>query len=641
MGHKSLVSGLIALLLISGIATNSFAIAENAKHAEKFGQVVVIDGGRYTNHDVIRINNDTDFATLAGSEGWLGNGTQNDPYIISGYDIDAHGAGDAIYIGNTTVYFVVENCYLHNASDGIMLYNITNGKIEENYITNNEYGIYLDGYSSSNTIYKNNVTNNSNNGIEITSFSYNNIIDGNLITDNENNGLELHFSRDSIVRENSIMQNGYNGIWMWGSDANVISENNISGNWYSIYVADSINNRISGNIMINNSLYISGNKSTFTTQNITTNNTVNGKPIYYYKNVNMNNATAPIDAGEVILGNVTWFKIEGLNITNTTLGVEVGYSTHIIVSKNYMTTQGDWSILLESTNNSIIANNSLIGGSSGIGLYSSNANMIMGNNITNGDGITLGSSTTNVIEENSIINDYNGITLLDSSNRNVIYNNYISLNQRYGIWIYSGFSNVIYHNTFYRNGYYDTRQACDEGYNNFWNSSSGIGNYWHDWANNNDTNDQNNDGIVDWPYKIDGSAGSEDYYPLKNSSLSNVLSHPMNLTVKLGNGYVNLTWEPPVYGKDTVTQYNIYRNGVLIKIKTVSGNQLYYNDTTVQNGQTYRYYVTAVNSVGESNPSNKVQTTAGGTVPEFPDMNLLTPFLFILLIGIIVWRKKR
>lgn len=101
--------------------------------------------------------------------------------------------------------------------------------------------------------------------------------------------------------------------------------------------------------------------------------------------------------------------------------------------------------------------------------------------------------------------------------------------QAYGRYIYSGTQNRIYNNTFsYNNGVTDTYsaqhvQAYDSGSNNWWNTTGtsdkhGYGNYWYDWANNNDTNDQNpHDGIVDWPYTIDGSAGAKDYYPLTNA----------------------------------------------------------------------------------------------------------------------------
>ncbi len=89
------------------------------------------------------------------------------------------------------------------------------------------------------------------------------------------------------------------------------------------------------------------------------------------------------------------------------------------------------------------------------------------------------------------------------------------------MYVYSGSNNLIYLNYFYFNNgsenTYDSShvQAYDGGTNNHWNTSK-YGNYWLDWAENNDTNDQNHDGIVDWPYDIKGSAGAKDYYPLKN-----------------------------------------------------------------------------------------------------------------------------
>ena len=85
-------------------------------------------------------------------------------------------------------------------------------------------------------------------------------------------------------------------------------------------------------------------------------------------------------------------------------------------------------------------------------------------------------------------------------------------------------------------------------------------------------------------------------------------SPPQNLQAKAGNRYVNLSWEVPSdNGGSAITGYRVYRNGTLIA--TVQANQLWYNDSEVKNGVTYTYYVTAVNSVGESQPSNEVQVT--------------------------------
>ena len=483
MNTRLLVVGILAILLFSAFAAGVAGAgvhgnSKEEKSAGDFGKIVEINGVKYITHDVIRINNDTDFANQAAAEGWPGDGTQSNPYIISGYDIDAHGAGNAIYIGNTTVYFVVENCYLHNTSlqswpyfagTGITLYKVTNGTLENNTCSNNDWdGIYL-WYSSNNVISNNTCSNNG-------------------------DGIYLDYSSNNMISNNTCSNNDQ-GIWLYSSSNNVISNNTCSNNGYGIY-------------------------------------------LYYY------------------------------------------------------------------SSNNVITNNT----------YSNN--------------------------------NWDGIFLDSSSNGNVISNNLFANNTDYGIYIYSGSNNHIYHNSFYYNqgsgGTYNSShvQAYDDGSNNYWNSTTGIGNYWYEWANNNNTNDQNHDGIVDWPYKIAGSAGAKDYYPLKNKSLSNVLSHPMNLTAIAGNGYVNLTWEPPVYGKDTVTQYNIYRDGVLIKIKTVSGNQLYYNDTSVTNGQTYTYYVTAVNSAGESDKSNEVQATPGGAVPEM-QVFWLPIIALIILAGILRRQRKR
>jgi ABC-type phosphate transport system substrate-binding protein len=56
----------------------------------------------YTVHGTIRIDGDTDFATQAGIEGWSGDGSETNPYIIENYDINGTGNGTCIYIGNTT-----------------------------------------------------------------------------------------------------------------------------------------------------------------------------------------------------------------------------------------------------------------------------------------------------------------------------------------------------------------------------------------------------------------------------------------------------------------------------------------------------------------------------------------------------------
>ncbi len=92
-----------------------------------------------------------------------------------------------------------------------------------------------------------------------------------------------------------------------------------------------------------------------------------------------------------------------------------------------------------------------------------------------------------------------------------------------------------------------------------------------------------------------------------------VPSAPLNLQATAGNGYVKLTWEPPSNnGGSSITNYKIYRgtsSGGESYLTEVGGTTLSYEDSGLTNGQTYYYYVTAVNSVGESAKSNEVSAT--------------------------------
>ncbi len=106
----------------------------------------------------IRINSNADFTPANGVIG--GNGTQSNPYVIAWWDINANGSKYAIYIGNTTAYFVIAHSYIHNASSaGIYLYNTTNGYIMENKLYDNYYGIkFTESYE--NTLASNQFMNN-------------------------------------------------------------------------------------------------------------------------------------------------------------------------------------------------------------------------------------------------------------------------------------------------------------------------------------------------------------------------------------------------------------------------------------------------------------------------------------------------
>ncbi len=87
---------------------------------------------------------------------------------------------------------------------------------------------------------------------------------------------------------------------------------------------------------------------------------------------------------------------------------------------------------------------------------------------------------------------------------------------------------------------------------------------------------------------------------------------PQNLAATAGNGQVTLAWSHPVSnGGAQVTTYTIYKGaqGQEVVVASLPATSTGYTDTSVANGQTYYYYVTAANIAGESVPSNEASAT--------------------------------
>lgn len=102
-----------------------------------------------------------------------------------------------------------------------------------------------------------------------------------------------------------------------------------------------------------------------------------------------------------------------------------------------------------------------------------------------------------------------------------------------------------------------------------------------------------------------------------------------------GDGYVLLTWSAPSDdGGSDITAYNIYRGTEpdnLTQLTSVSSTQTSYNDTSVENGQTHYYRITAVNDVGDGALSIMVSDAPGTKDGQGSD-----PTMIFLIIGVIV-----
>ncbi len=463
--------------------------------------------GDYEVREPIRIDSDENFTEQADTEGWPGNGTEGNPYIIEGYEIDGTGHGYCIFIGNTTVHFELRDNYLHNASGkssvryfrdaGIYLHNAANALIEDNTALNNHNGIYFH-FSKGNAIVGNIASLNTN-GIYIRHVSYYNIITDNIVSSNDN-GIRLNdCNRWNVLDNNTVVNNNDRGIRIsYHSDYNTFTNNTIYNSNYGIEIRSfSTENTFTNNTIYSHrrGFYIRDSGS----QTITNNKiSENGVGIWFYlyssNNIIKGNKISNNYAEGIRLvashGNIVSDNI----VSNTRLGIYLWVSNNNELSNNTVSGCG-WAVLLRDTNNNALSKNTVSNNNHGIILYIStnqtltdnvmennglfidgntshqwNTHIIDTSNTVNGKpvyywkdrtggtvpadaGHVILASCTNILVENFIFNNSDVGIQLGFSNNNFIINNTASHNGYDGICLFRSHGNVITDNTVSNNGW--------------------------------------------------------------------------------------------------------------------------------------------------------------------------------------------
>jgi len=159
-----------------------------------------------------------------------------------------------------------------------------------------------------------------------------------------------------------------------------------------------------------------------------TNNTVNGRPLYFYKNVQ--NKIIEQDAGQVVLANCT-------NIT----------------VKNQYFSKIDFSIMLYFCSNCTVENNTIADVEGELILFFSENNTIQNNDISNAfHAICLDiGAKNNIVRYNNIHDNLQGITIISGCSGNKVYKNKIK-NNGWGMKVTSYTENLpSYNNYIYEN----------------------------------------------------------------------------------------------------------------------------------------------------------------------------------------------
>ena len=348
--------------------------------------------------------------------------------------------------------------------------------------------------------------------------------------------IKLVYSNNITIRNNTFDYLLYPGLELINSDFNNIDNNKISNTYYGVFLKDGSNsNKISNNTFIgmsygvrlqssnfnliqNNNFYDSYNPITLYESNrnkIVSNLCLNNTKGIFLRNSNSNiidNNICRFNRQECIHNENSQSNTIVNNIcTNNYYGIFLDKETNTTISNNLCSfNNGDGLALI--CNSSLITNNVCISNNqSGIGLNGFNNEIINNTSTSNKDSGIYIRGSGNLVGYNNFSNNDWGLNLDDFANKNIIFNNTISYNDRYGIVTQvDTINNLIYHNKVISN----FRQIDIYDYYNTWNNSALEGNFWSDYTgvDNGANGRPKGDGIGDTKLPHHGV----DYYPFVN-----------------------------------------------------------------------------------------------------------------------------
>ncbi len=407
-------------------------------------------------------------------------------------------AQDVIYLNNTVdgkpiYYFKDESNISLNSSDNVgcaYFYNCSNFSVHDLEIMKNYYGIDLYNCSQAD------LTNNS------VSRCY--------------EGINMIYSSLLTIDSNSADNNQYSGICIECSDNNTIRDNVITSNQMGLELCRSSDNVVHNNTMRYNDFNLLGSGK-YVQKSFPTNNTIDGKPVYYLVNVTNRTIGSDINAGVVYCINCTNVTVRdqefaknhfGVFLTdsvgcqvydNRCDGVAVGIHPvscdNISIYNNVFSNTFSTSIYSYSTSIRAgdsqyinISYNQVTGGWEGISLCESGNCTVFGNVVMSSERGIKVKGNDNTVEDNIVSScddamcikpgsKYNliagnrlhsnecGLEMRQCQN-NTVCNNSIYSNSQYGIELRSS----TYNNTFYNNYLSNPRnlRACSS-YTNIWN----------------------------------------------------------------------------------------------------------------------------------------------------------------------------
>jgi len=506
---RKIVSGIMLTLLLVGMLTSAFNVKPVKAEPKTW---IVDDDGPADFHTIQEAIN----AASAGDTIFVKEGVYYENVVIN-KTVALLGENNvttiikAIAFNNiltlTVNNIIIKGFTIDNGTCGLYLKNANNILISDNKITNNLCGVYLNHSSNCAILHNDMIYNERAIGLASANCNViesNNIVIGwatsykqgvcgsgsnNTISFNRIGGTRWEVCFKLVGSNNTLKGNTVNiwhcgfassTIWLEGSNNIVVNNRLGGGNGMTIGIlAKGSNNRISNNYL-------------YTSNQISLGITISGQ-----KNIVSNN---------LMIGHYIW------------RGISLACSYNVISNNTVLSSsshEGGAGIICGGSYNTII-NNAVysMAPQDGIFLFDCQNNLISNNTLkNNGNGIYLSRSTKNIVFRNRIVDNHIALKISKNSNNNTLVGNNIEKNE-IGVEIENSIGNRIYHNNLINN----TCQADSiESLNKWDDGYPSGGNYWSDY-NGTDLfsgpyqNITGSDGIGDTPYVIDEN--NRDRYPL-------------------------------------------------------------------------------------------------------------------------------
>ena len=638
---------------------------------------IEVQGVSLSPHAPIVIKTNSDFTTPNGVVG--GTGSQNDPYLISDWQIDA-GSVNGVSVANTTAFFVIRNVNIQGGVRGFLLTGVQNGRVTNTTAAAQD----TIEYSSFITVDTSNL-----NTVIITSSS-NVALRQNNTTAYSSDGVQVHTSSAVKISGNTMAVKGITGIWVEHSSNVTVAGNTLLGSRSSvIFVQASSGILISkNNITATNGGYTPSGVSIENTPGAVIDGNWIQNPQTFGGGIGVSSGDRP-----VITNNI---------LKNSYVGIALGTVAYASVSSNRIENSSHAGLDLGTSHNSVISGNTFV--SRGIARGENRDSTVTPDNVVNGkpiyfynncisldlDGIPVGElvafdcrglrlANLQAVPERVELLDTEGALILHNtfsfgatmtgSDLTIVGNqigttqpldpNYLSLtlnaeralvtNNTFHYTVYANGTGVsVYHNNLLggpvqvqRNafgGYADVK--LDNGY------PSG-GNYYGTSTPDNCSGPAQNicpdpDGIIDQPM-------GGDRYPLAKPYNAAADSSPPSwntgaaLAASPAASSLTLTWSPARDDQQVVV-YRIYQGTSIVGY--VPGTFTDFTVTGLSPGTEYTFQVSAGDAAGNWSPVLTVKaTTMADTCCSFlftwQSILVEVAVLAVGLLGIMVYWRRR